>query len=471
MRARLLPLSGNRRRRLGTTILAAWFLAGWAAVAPPSAGQSPPVSANVVASSTPATSPVGPKASQPLGTLVIAGGALRFDNEAIWSRIVRGAADYARGKAGEKAVAAVRPAAATDLRPRIAVFGTASRDAQRSGQRIIEVLEKYGAAGFFVPVAIDKLPVDYRQAVNDPELAAQVEAAHGVFFSGGVQSRLLTALRTSEGGATPMLSAVRRVYARGGVLAGTSAGAAVMSHVMCRDARYLLQVLRQGVTKGKEVDEGFGFLDANWFVDQHFLVRGRIARALVIMRHCGVRYGLGIDEETAVVVHGGQGEVVGRRGAMLIDLSRATQDAKLSGFNVADARVSYLDGGDRLDLTTLRITPAADKLAEQVIDPSSPAFQPTTDEPIVANDILANSTLLDVMKRLMANRPSSALGLAFDGAAKEGATQGFEFHISRAAGTRAWATSKSGAEDWTITDVRLDVRPSMMRSPLVAIQK
>src|SRR5439155_13804188 len=106
----------------------------------------------------------------------------------------------------------------------------------------------YGATGFLVPVALDKLPTDYHQAVNDAQVAAQVEAAHGVFFSGGSQARLLTALRTNDGKATPVLAAVGRVYARGGVIAGTSAGAAVMSHIMCRDARYLVQVLRDGVT-------------------------------------------------------------------------------------------------------------------------------------------------------------------------------------------------------------------------------
>jgi cyanophycinase len=445
-------------------------LTGWIAVASPADGQVPAATAGAVTTSAAAT--ITAKAAQPLGTLVIAGGALRFDNEAIWSRIVRSATEYARGKTAPMTVAAVRPARGMDLRPRIAVFATASGDPQRAGQRIIDALEKYGAAGFLVPVAIDKLPVDYHQAVNDAQLAAQVEAAHGVFFCGGSQSRLLTALRAADGKPTPVLTAVGRVYARGGVVAGTSAGAAVMSHVMCRDAKYLLQVLRNGVTKGKEVDEGFGFLDANWFVDQHFLVRGRIARALVIMRQFGVRYGLGIDEETAVVVRGGQAEVVGQRGAMLIDLSRATQDPKLAGFNVSDARVSYLDGGDSVDLASLRVTPAADKLAEQAIDPASPAFHPTTNEPIVANDILANSTLFDVMKRLMDNRPPDALGLAFDGsAAKTGPTLGFEFHISRAPGTVAWASSKSGAEDWTITGIRLDVRPVTTRWPIVGSGK
>ena len=417
---------------------------------------------------TKASSTASAASSQPLGTLIMAGGGVRFDNEAIWSQIVRSAAEYARGKNGPMATAAVG-SAAIDSRPRIAVLATASADPLRASQRIIAALEKYGASGFLVPVAIDKLPRDYRQAVNDSEVAAQIESAHGVYFSGGSQARLLTALRTSDGKPTPVLSAIRRVHARGGVVAGNSAGAAVMSHVICRDARYLLQVLKNGVTKGKEVDDGFGFLDSNWFIDQHFLARGRIARALVIMRQFGVRYGLGIDEETAVVVRSGQAEVVGRRGAILLDLSRATQDEKVSGFNLADARLSYLDDGDRLDLTNLRITPAADKLAEPPIDPASPSFRPDSNDPIVANDILANSVLLDVMKRLMDNRRGEALGMAYDGhAAQGGPTQGFEFRISKRQGTMAWSTSKSGVEEWTISGIRLDVRPIMVRGPITA---
>src|SRR5207247_7981923 len=110
-------------------------------------------------------------------------------------------------------------------------------------------------------------------------------------------------------------------------------------------------------------------------------------------------------------------------------------DSKVTGFNLADARVSYLDGGDSVNLKTLRITPAAEKLAEHVIDASSPSFHPSTNEPIVANDILANSTLFDIMKRLMDNKLPDATGLAVDGnAANAGPTPGFESHISRAQG-------------------------------------
>ena len=69
------------------------------------------------------------------------------------------------------------------------------------------------------------------------------------------------------------------VYRRGGVVVGTSAGAAVMSHIMYRDARNVLETLNKGVSMGHEIAYGLGFLDATWFVEQHSLTRGRFARA------------------------------------------------------------------------------------------------------------------------------------------------------------------------------------------------
>ena len=65
---------------------------------------------------------------------------------------------------------------------------------------------------------------------------------------------------------------------RGGVVAGSSAGAAVMSRMMFREARSVLRTLENGVQMGKELAPGLGFLDPSWFVDQHCLARGRFAR-------------------------------------------------------------------------------------------------------------------------------------------------------------------------------------------------
>ena len=185
------------------------------------------------------------------GSLVIVGGGLRFNNDEIWGRIV-----------------ALAPAP-DGTKPKIAVFPTASANPVTTGTRIVEALKRYGAEAFVVPVAMRSMEQPYEQAVQDPQLVESVKSAHGVFFSGGSQRHITTALYTKEGKHTPMLDAIWAVYRGGGVIAGTSAGAAVMSHVMCRDARKVLATLQDGVKMGREVDRGLGFLDADWFVDQH----------------------------------------------------------------------------------------------------------------------------------------------------------------------------------------------------------
>jgi cyanophycinase len=253
------------------------------------------------------------------------------------------------------------------------------------------------------------------------------------------------------------LEAIWHVYREGGIIGGSSAGTAVMSRIMCRAVESQLAILEKGVTHGKETTEGLGFLDENWFVDQHFIIRARFARALAVTQHHGLRHGLGVDENTAVLVHRGETEIIGYRGAIFLDLSEARHDPQTEGFNVTNARVSYLDRGDRLHMETLVLTPSHEKQAEQVIDPNSPAFEPDNDEPIFTTDILGNSTLLDVMRRLMNNRQPQATGLAFDGsAAGQGPVTAFEFRLYRDKDTRAWPPG--AGEDFTIANVHLDVR-------------
>ena len=105
--------------------------------------------------------------------------------------------------------------------------------------------------------------------------------------------------------------------------------------------------------------------------------------------------------------------------------------------------MSYLDRGDRLNMQTLELTPSHEKQAEPVIDPNSQSFEPENDEPIFTTDILGNSTLLDVMRRLMNNREPHAIGLAFDGsAARRGSVPGFEFRLYRDKDTRAWPPAR-----------------------------
>jgi cyanophycinase len=381
------------------------------------------------------------------GSLVIIGGSLRFGDKEVWSQIVQLA-----GGPGAK----------------IAIFPTASEEPLKEGQRVAHVFQGLGAEPFVVPVAFKKIDVDYREVVADPRWVEAVEQADGIFFVGGEQARITKAFYTEEGGNTPLLDAVWKVYRKGGVIAGTSAGAAIMSRVMCRDAPNVLRTLQHGVTMGREIDRGLGFVDHAWFVEQHTLTRGRFARALAIMQAQDFKYGIGVDDNTALVIRNGTDlNVIGYKGALVMDLSKAKQDPELKGFNVSNVRLTYLDHGDAFNLRTLELTPSEVKHADRKIDPNAASFLPYYTDHLFFNDILANTTVADLLNKLIEHRTGDAIGLAFDGfQARNQPTQGFEFRFYRDKDTIGWHTDARGGEDYTISNVHLDIRPIEIVAPL-----
>lgn len=387
------------------------------------------------------------RAEEALGSLVIIGGGLRVEQADVWKRIV---------------------ALAGGPGTQIAVFPTASGFPARYGNRTVDILNTYGANAFLIPLSPDRFDLDAQQVARDTVWADRVQAAGGVYFIGGKQSRITSALLTTEGERTPLLEAVWQVYRKGGVICGTSAGAAIMSQVMFREPPPILALLQGGLRPERDIGQGLGFLPRQWFVDQHALVRGRFARSLLAMQGSGSPFGVAIDENTALVVEGGgQGQVIGYKGAVVLDVSHATCDVNLGRFNLQNARVSYVERGDRIDLGTVEITPSAQKLADRFIDPTAGDFRPTRDDRIFTSDILGNTTLLDVLVRLVENRSGEAVGLAFDGAAaRQEAAPGFEFRFYRTGDTKAWYTEAFGGEDYTVANVSLDVRPVEISGPL-----
>jgi cyanophycinase len=407
-------------------------------------------------------------ADESQGSLFIVGGGLRYGNSEVWTRLVKLASIRAQ-KSKPAPKGEIITVAAAELKPRIAVFPTASGSPIDSGNRVVAALNNYGADAFLVPVALRNIDVDYQTAVNDAKLVESVKQADGVFFTGGEQRRIVAALYAANGKNTPLLDAVWAMYRSGGVVAGTSAGAAVMSRVMCRDAEQVLATLQNGVTMGKEIDRGFGFLDSSWFVDQHALIRGRFARALVIMKSQGLKYGVGVDENTALEVHaGGEATIVGYKGALVLDLSEAQSDVKVADFNLKNAKLTYLDRGDSINLKTLAVTPSREKQKGDKIDPKSPQFKPSESRPLFYNDILGNTTVCDLLASLMDNKRPEAIGLAFDGAAlrEQQASKGFEFRFYRDDKSLAWSTGAYGGDAYTVSNVRLDVRPVTINGPL-----
>jgi cyanophycinase len=290
-----------------------------------------------------------------------------------------------------------------------------------------------------------------------------------VYFAGGAQERITAALLDEAGRPTPVLEAVWQVYRRGGVVAGSSAGAAIMSTTMFRDAQDVLAVLQRGPTglrEGREIDRGLGFVGPEVFVDQHFLKRGRFGRMLPLMVRQGYRLGIGVDENTAAVFQGDTVEVVGYKGVLVADLSEARHDPAQPAFNLRGARLSYLERGDRYDLRTRRTTPSADKRREPPIDPNAPGFKPYFSGEAFSGDMLGDTAVSNLMARLIDSAQPELIGLAFGAPGSEPAGLGFEFRLRKGPQSLGHYTGAYGGEDYTVTDILLDVRPVRMSQPL-----
>jgi cyanophycinase len=377
------------------------------------------------------------QAGAPQGSLVIVGGALRADNAAVWERIVR----LAGGKGA-----------------RIAVFASASASPEQAAKFNMGLLNRYGADAFFVPVAVRLAGTDYLAAADDPALAASVRNAGGAYFAGGDQGRITRALRRPDGSNSLVLDALWDMYRGGGVIAGSSAGAAIMSSTMFDSPPAVLATLKGGVAGGHEIAPGLGFIGDDVFVDQHLLVRGRFARMLPAMLKKGYELGLGIDENSAMVVGPNRDvEVIGYKGALLIDLSSASTEP--GAFNLSNAKLSYLDSGDRFNIASGVFTPAPDK-SDGKLDPAKPYYR----EPLFNADILGNSAVVDLMGKLIDSDQLDAIGLTLGSPRSDQPDLGFEFRFSRARDSVGYMSAAS--EAYSVYRLRLDIRPIRIRLPL-----
>lgn len=434
---------------LGTSASQAWA----APLAPVPEAPSAPASA---AATSPGLPSAGARASmvretkvgEPVkGYAVIIGGALKADNDEVWSRMV----ELSGGKGA-----------------RWVVFGTASETPDKAGRRASELLEKRGAVAESMPVAPQLKWVDLDKAVRDERLLELVRNADGVFFTGGAQERIVDTFKPG-GHNTPMLNVIWEVYRRGGVVAGTSAGAAIMSTVMFRDALSVLSVMKGQMRDGKEIDHGLGFVGPNLFVDQHFLKRGRFGRMIPLMLAKGYKLGLGIEENSAAIVQGDMVEVIGGKGALLIDLNDVKTDTNVGALNVTGARLTYLDRGDRFDLGLRRIEPSERKRRGQFLDPNSAGYRPEyTNEPFYI-DMLSDSTLSNAMGFLIDSNQKEVRGLSFDPKAPSSEPQadlGFSFRIYKGKDSMGWYSDESGGDEYSVSCLYLDITPVRMSRPL-----
>ena len=192
---------------------------------------------------------------------------------------------------------------------RIRLITAASGVPELVAESYREAFAELGAQNFAV------LPLHNRESAFEPALLQQLQEADGVFMTGGDQSRLMASVWE-----TPVLGALHQAFHfRGCCIGGTSAGAAVMSRHMISQGPPLLRPRKDAI----DTDIGLGLLPAA-IVDQHFSERRRLARLLSALAQRPDLLGVGIDEDTALVVERGQAlEVIGQGVVTLVDPSQA----------------------------------------------------------------------------------------------------------------------------------------------------
>lgn len=169
---------------------------------------------------------------------------------------------------------------------RIVILTAASDAPLETGTLYQHVFKRLGG------VNAELLDIPDRQAAGGREVADLIRRATGVFFTGGDQLRITSAL-----GGTGLLSALEEQFSRGLVIAGTSAGASVMSSTMITEGESDESPQLNTV----KMSPGFG-LAPGMVIDQHFAQRGRTGRLLTALAQNPSVLGLGIDEDTAVII-------------------------------------------------------------------------------------------------------------------------------------------------------------------------
>ncbi|MEE2739504.1 MAG: cyanophycinase [Planctomycetota bacterium] len=191
----------------------------------------------------------------------------------------------------------------------------------------------------YSPASFKILHARSRTRSNERVFTAAIENATGVWISGGNQGRLAKVYSD-----TRVAEKLVELLQRGGVIGGTSAGAAIQSRVMIAGGKREPTLMR-----------GIDLLPDS-IVDQHFMTRNRPRRLLLALNRHPRRFGIGIDEQTAAIVKGRTIEVLGK----------STVSVLFAENTRGETETLLLKTGDRADLTALR------RQARQTQEPSFP---------------------------------------------------------------------------------------------------
>lgn len=199
--------------------------------------------------------------------------------------------------------------------------------------RGLRMFKEFGAS------AITLLHTNDRTVADSEEFVRPLTTARIVWFVGGRQWRLVDAYAH-----TRTQREIERVLERGGVVAGSSAGASILASYMVRGARE-----NNVVMMAPGYEEGFGLIKGV-AIDQHMLTRNRQDDLEEVVEKHPELLGIGLDESTAIVVQGQQFEIVGASKVAIHDgrLVKGAQER-----NAGRKKYFFMGPGERYDLTKL----------------------------------------------------------------------------------------------------------------------
>lgn len=189
---------------------------------------------------------------------------------------------------------------------RIEIITTASQQPYKTGNMYIRSFKKAGYHN------VSHMCIESKDDLKDPSLIPRIENADTVFFSGGDQFRLSTIIAGSE-----LMQVIMRRYVKDEnfLLAGTSAGAMAMGRLMIYHAENNEAMLRGHV----KITYGLEVLDS-CIVDTHFVKRGRFGRLAQAVAMNPLCLGIGIGEDTALMItKGNEAMCIGSGMVIIID--------------------------------------------------------------------------------------------------------------------------------------------------------
>ena len=273
------------------------------------------------------------------GSLVIVGGGLSADNAEVYRAFI----DRAEGGA-------------------IAIIPSASGEPQASLDAFAANLVRHGVAAsriFQIRLAEVDDPetsineLSWAGNARDASEIAKIQNAGAIWFTGGDQARTMR-LMARGGRETPMLAAIRKRLKAGAVIGGTSAGAAIMGTgmIVCGDPTRAEEPVskspadcapKEGQSEPLVLGLGLGFMRGH-VIDQHFSQRARLPRLQRAVA-CGAGQGIGIDEDTALVVDvtKRRASILGRGTVTVVDSPRPREDCAA---NTSSIGLAFYRAGD-----------------------------------------------------------------------------------------------------------------------------